>query len=272
MPVREEDFEGRSIVVTGCSSGIGAAAAAQLAARGARVIGLDVNQPPTGFPGSFHQIDMSSSESIQRFLRSLAGPVHGLVNAAGVSSGIGDPERVVSINLLGLRELTEGLVVHMPTDSYVVNVSSLAAMDYRSHRDELLELLALEDRDAAMQWCRSRPEILGKGYSLSKEAVIYYTAARAVRLARSGIRINATAPGVTQTPILDFTARSLGQDYIDAIPKPLGRIATPDEQASVVVFLASPAASYISGQTIWVDGGYTAGLESGTLDSFATRR
>lgn len=74
-------------------------------------------------------------------------------------------------------------------------------------------------------------------------------------LGARGIRINCTGPGVTETPILDQLRTAYGQGFLDDIPKPLGRVAGPAEQASVLLFLNSAAASYISGQVLWVDGG-----------------
>ena len=68
----------------------------------------------------------------------------------------------------------------------------------------------------------------------------------------------APAPGVTETPILDQLRSAYGQEYLDSFPTPLGRVAGPDEQAAVLVFLDSRAASYITGQVIWVDGGTVA--------------
>lgn len=268
---RWEDFTGRTVVVSGCSSGIGAATADQLLARGARVIGLDLNSPAV--PGiEYVEVDLASSASIERALASLDGEVHGLVNAAGVSAGINDPLKVVSINFAGLRELTEGVVERMPPDSYVVNTSSLAAADYALRLDLLRDLVSTADREQALQWCREHPDALGNGYALSKEAVIAYTSARCVAFAQRGIRINCTAPGVTDTPILRHSVASVGQAYLDAIPKPLGRIATPEEQASVLVFLASPGASYLTGQVLWVDGGYTAGVAAGEIEPMALKR
>ena len=78
------------------------------------------------------------------------------------------------------------------------------------------------------------------------------------RLGAKGIRINCTAPGVTDTPILDQLRSAYGQEFLDSFQTPLGRVAGPDEQASVLVFLNSGAASYITGQVIWVDGGTVA--------------
>jgi NAD(P)-dependent dehydrogenase (short-subunit alcohol dehydrogenase family) len=76
-------------------------------------------------------------------------------------------------------------------------------------------------------------------------------------LGAKGIRINCTAPGVTDTPILDQLRTAYGPEFLDSFQTPLGRPAEPDEQASVLVFLNSRAASYITGQVIWVDGGAT---------------
>jgi NAD(P)-dependent dehydrogenase (short-subunit alcohol dehydrogenase family) len=90
---------------------------------------------------------------------------------------------------------------------------------------------------------------------LSKEAIILYGMANVTALGAKGIRINCTAPGVTDTPILDQLRSSYGPEFLDAFKTPLGRTAGPDEQASVLVFLNSNAASYITGQVIWVDGG-----------------
>ena len=79
--------------------------------------------------------------------------------------------------------------------------------------------------------------------------------ASATPLGARGIRINCTGPGVTETPILDQLRTAYGQGFLDDIPKPLGRVSEPAEQAAVLLFLNSRAASYISGQVVWVDGG-----------------
>ncbi|WP_457967045.1 coniferyl-alcohol dehydrogenase [Arthrobacter sp. D1-29] len=263
-------FEGRRAVVTGCASGIGHATAVQLKERGAFVIGMDI-QPCTEFD-EFHRIDLGDSQSIRDVAEAIDAPIDALINVAGVSSGFGGPLTVVGINFIGTRELTEALMPQLLPGSAIVNTSSLAAKEYRSRTSVTAELLATATRDEALAWCAAHPEQVELGYSLSKEAIILYTAAQAVRLAARGVRINCIAPGVTQTPILHDTISRLGEDYLNAIPKPLGRLSTPDEQASVLLFLASDAASYITGSTIWTDGGYTAGEETGTLQAFVAQR
>jgi NAD(P)-dependent dehydrogenase (short-subunit alcohol dehydrogenase family) len=148
----------------------------------------------------------------------------------------------------------------------IVNTSSLAGSRYLERRELVAELLATEDRAAALDWVRAHPEEVGTGYALSKDAIIWYTLTRALELAYRGIRMNCLAPGTTQTPIIEATRRSRGDAFLEAIPMPLGRLAQPREQAEVLSFLGSPAASYVCGQVLWTDGGYLGGVAAGQLD------
>jgi NAD(P)-dependent dehydrogenase (short-subunit alcohol dehydrogenase family) len=249
-------YDGRRVVVTGCASGIGEHVARQLAELGAEVVGLDVRQPALQLK-EFHEVDLSDPESIDQAAASIGGPIDALFNIAGVSSGIGDPLRVVAINFLGTRRLTEALVPTMPAGSAIANVSSLAASGYRENAGVTAGLLDTVTMAEGIEWCQRNPEAVadGRGYRLSKEAIILYGMANVVALGAKGIRINCTAPGVTDTPILDQLRTAYGPEFLDAFRTPLGRAAGPDEQASVLVFLNSKAASYITGQVIWVDGG-----------------
>ena len=86
-------------------------------------------------------------------------------------------------------------------------------------------------------------------------------------LAERGIRINAIAPGHTRTPILEAVIAARGEDYLKTIPMPLGRMAEAREQATVIAFLGGSDASYMSGQVVWVDGGYDAGVATGQLEN-----
>lgn len=251
-------YDGRRVVVTGCASGIGACVAEQVRELGGEVVGLDIATPATELDG-FHQVDMSDAASIDRAVEAVGGPVDALFNVAGVSSGIGDPLRVVTINFLGLRRFTDALTAAMAPGSTVVSVSSLAAAGYLEHREQALGLVGSTDMADGIAWCEGNPEALADGgYRLSKEAIIYYTMRQAVPLGARGIRINCTGPGVTETPILDQLRSRYGPQYLDTIPKPLGRVCEPDEQAAVLVFLNSRAASYVTGQVLWVDGGNVA--------------
>jgi NAD(P)-dependent dehydrogenase (short-subunit alcohol dehydrogenase family) len=252
-------YDGKRVVVTGCASGIGEHVARQLTELGAEVVGLDVRQPALQLK-EFHEVDLSDPTSIDQAAATIGGQVDALFNIAGVSSGIGDPLRVVTINFLGTRQLTEALVPAMPPGSAIANVSSLAASAYRENAVITAGLLDTVTMAEGIEWCRSNPEPVadGGGYRLSKEAIILYGMANVGTLGAKGIRINCTAPGVTDTPILDQLRAAYGQEFLDSFQTPLGRVAGPDEQATVLVFLNSDAARYITGQVIWVDGGSVA--------------
>jgi len=250
-------YRGRRVAVTGVASGIGAALVAHLHELGAEIVGLDTKSPTVPVD-EFHAVDLSSPESISAVTEVL-GPVGGLFNVAGVSSGIGNPLLVVKINFLGMRALTEAVVATMPDGGSVVNVASLAASDYVANAPVTAGLLATNDFAGGVSWCEAHPEALADGgYKLSKQAIILYGMAAAVRWGARGIRINCTAPGVTETPILDQLRTAYGQGFLDSFEAPLGRVSTPDEQAAVLTFLGSPAAGYLSGQVIWADGGILA--------------
>ncbi len=252
-------YDGRRAVVTGCGSGIGAEVARQLTELGAEVVGLDVKRPALQLK-EFHELDLSDPASIEHAVAAIDGPVDALFNIAGVSSGIGDPLRVVAINFLGTRQLTEAVVPSMPPGSAIASVSSLAASEYRANAAVTAGLLDTATMADGIDWCERNPQPVkdGGGYRLSKEALILYGMANVSTLGGKGIRINCTAPGVTDTPILDQLRSAYGQEFLDSFQTPLGRVAGPDEQASVLVFLNSNAARYITGQVIWVDGGSVA--------------
>ena len=254
-------YDGKHVVVTGCASGIGAEVARQLGELGARVTGLDrhVLTESGNAPGEFIEIDLADPDSVEAAAGAVDGPVDALFNVAGVSSGIGDPLLVVRINFLGMRQFTEALVERMIPGATIGNVSSLAASSFRENAGTTAGLIDTTSVEAGLRWCAENPDALvDGGYRLSKEAIILYGMHRAADLGARGIRINCTAPGVTETPILDQLRSAYGQRYLDSFTAPLGRFSTPEEQAAALVFLGSRAAGYITGQVLWTDGGILA--------------
>jgi NAD(P)-dependent dehydrogenase (short-subunit alcohol dehydrogenase family) len=263
-------YDGRRAVVTGCASGIGEHVVRQLTELGAEVIGLDKRRPEFAI-NEFHEVDLADQGSIDAAATAVDGPVDALFNVAGVSSGIGDPPLVVTINFLGTRHVTEALIPKMGAGSAIASVSSLAAAAYREHLRSVAPLLNTATMQEGIDWCHAHPDQLaGGGYQLSKEAIILYTMRSVTDLGARGIRINCTGPGVTETPILDQLRTAYGQGFLDDIPKPLGRVSGPAEQASVLLFLNSRAASYISGQVLWVDGGNVGVAIARELEEGAT--
>ena len=230
-------YDGRRAVVTGCGSGIGAEVARQLTELGAEVVGLDLKEPAFAVK-EFHEIDLSDPASIDTAVAAIDGPVDVLFNIAGVSSGIGDPLRVVTIDFLGTRHFTEALIPSMPSGSAIASVSSLAASEYRANATVTAGLLDTATMAEGVEWCERNPQPVkdGGGYRLAKEALILYGMANVTTLGAKGIRINCTAPGVTDTPILDQLRSAYGQEFLDSFKtphRPCRRAGRTGERAGV---------------------------------------
>ncbi|QRY50950.1 coniferyl-alcohol dehydrogenase [Mycolicibacterium septicum] len=260
-------YDGKHVVVTGCGSGIGAEVTRALGELGARVTGLDI-RPPDHLPDEFIELDLADPESVDRAAGAVDGSVDALFNVAGVSSGIGNPLLVVRINFLGTRQFTEAVEQRIAAGGSITSVSSLAASGYRENRGITAGLIRTRSVGEGLRWCADHPEALADGgYRLSKEAMILYGMWRATELGARGIRINCTGPGVTDTPILDQLRSAYGQQYLDSFTTPLGRNSEAAEQASLLAFLGSSAASYVTGQVIWADGGILAQREAALVDA-----
>jgi NAD(P)-dependent dehydrogenase (short-subunit alcohol dehydrogenase family) len=244
-----------TVVVTGSASGIGAAVAAAARERGAVVIGLDRNASQAGTI----QIDLADEASIAAAVEQLPPHVDALCNVAGVPGTL-PAATVMAVNLLGTRHLTELLRPRL-TGGAVVNVASAAGAGWRANLPAIGELLATTSIADGLAWY-DKAAPADAAYNFSKEALIVWTMRTAWAWRADGPRVTSVSPGGVETPILaDFKA-SMGPG-LDAVGRATGRFARPEEIAEAVLFLASPAASWVNGQDLVIDGGFHGARSSG---------
>ena len=274
------DFTGRTVVLTGTSSGMGAEARRLFASSGAIVHAVDVvEEGEEGEatvdadrigPGTtvHHTADLGDPTSIDALVRCLPAQVDVVVNCAGVpNGGRFSGEEVMRVNWLGLRHLTESLLERMEAGGSVVHVASTAGRDWADNRHHHDELMAATSFGQGLAWLADHPDVYGDGYVLSKQAVQYYTLWRSVQLLPRGIRMNSICPGITDTSIIADFRRGMGSDVIDHAQAVAGRIATPAEMAPAMLFLADEAsASYINGINLNIDRGTGAARATGQAD------
>lgn len=250
-----ESYRDRTVVVTGSSSGIGQSVARRLLDAGAEVIGID-RVPPRYDLTHFIQTDLGDCRSIESSIARLPAEVWSLFNCAGVSSGATDQQTVLRVNFIGFREFLAHTADRMPRGAAIVSTASIAGRDWTSSLEKVLGLVRTATFAEAVAWGRAHESYVVErdAYRVAKEAMIIYTVGRAFELCERGIRANVLAPGVTDTPFLAHSVKVLGEAILRPA-RPMGRLATADEQAKILIFLNSDWASYLNGQVIWGDGG-----------------
>lgn len=221
---------GQRALVTGAASGIGKATAAALANAGAEVIGADLSAA-----GDIRAVDVSDEASVERLFQSIPAPDI-VVNAAGIlieSPTRGSPmdhfDRQIAVNLRGSYAVAKGALEAMATKGKTGRIIFIAS--------ELAHL----GRAHFAGYCASKAGVIGLTRALAREAA-------------PDVLVNAVAPGPTDTPMLSPDTMSAEALALET-QNPLGRIARPEEIAAAVLFLASPGASYMTGQTICPSGG-----------------
>jgi NAD(P)-dependent dehydrogenase (short-subunit alcohol dehydrogenase family) len=247
-------LQGKTIVVTGVSSGIGADTARLLRLQGARVIGVDRNDPMLTLDG-FVKTDLSEQAAIDVAVKQLPQHIDGLANIAGVP-GTAPVAAVARVNYLGLRHLTLALAPRMPEGGAVVNISSILGFDWSRRLEPHKALAETSNFEAGLAWLARNPVPQDTCYQYFKEALIVWTLTQSQKLFLGrGVRMNCVAPGPVFTPILGDFVQMLGEERVQADAHRMKRPAYSDEIAPVIAFLLSDAARWVSGINLPVDGG-----------------
>lgn len=222
--------EPRIALVTGVSSGIGAAIAASLLDDGWHVIGLSRRPPATAHPNLSHvAVDLSDAEALERTLAPI-GPVDAIVHAAGI----------LRVGRIGEEKLADGAAMwrlHVEVATQLVEHLAPGLPDGG-------RIVLLGSRTAAGSAGRAQ-------YAASKAAVVGMARSWAIELAPRRITVNVVAPGATDTPMLSDPARTT---VTPRLP-PMGRFVDPREIAALTLFLLSSGAASLTGQQIVVCGG-----------------
>ena len=245
----EPDFEQRTVLVTGGSRGIGRACCLRLARAGARIAinyrsradeAIETARlvKECGAQAMTVQADVADESSVTEMVASVndrLGPIDMLVNNAGIFEYVDHEhatldhwKRTIDVNLTGLYIVTWAVKEQMIRRKFgrIVNMSSISAL---------------------------RPRPYGIAYAASKAGMIAFTQSTADALIEHNIRMNAVAPGLVETEIIDDVDQPLIDRLIDQTP--MKRIGTADEIADVVHYLLSEASRFMMGQTLVASGG-----------------
>ena len=256
---------GKTIVVTGISSGIGSRIGELAASLGADVVGVDIKEPARPLD-AFIRVDVGSAQGVAEIADSLPRRIDALCNVAGVS-GIVGVARTLAINFYGLRALTEALAPRLREGGAVVNVASIAGYGWRANLERAKAFVAVRGFGDVGALVASHKVPQGEGYPLSKELLLLWTmqAAHEPLFKSRGVRVNAVSPGPVVTPIFKEFRQLFGDARVDDDIARVGRPGAPADIAPAALFLCSDGARWINGVNLPVDGGLEASINASVL-------
>lgn len=241
----------KTIVVTGCASGIGLETTHELRRQGATVIGVDRNA--TDAADSFIKADLSDAAGVDQLVGELPDGLDGLCNIAGLPP-TAPASAVLRVNVLALQRLTVGLIPKLVDGASITNLASLAGVGWPDAVDQIKEFDGV-DFDTIDDFCTRHPmDEGGRSYFFSKELVVTWTMRNRWTWRDRGIRMNAISPGPVDTPILPDFLETLGARAEEDM-KIMDRPGHPTDIAPVVAFLQSDGARWLRGANLTVDGG-----------------
>jgi NAD(P)-dependent dehydrogenase (short-subunit alcohol dehydrogenase family) len=253
---------GKTIVITGIASGIGARIGELAIAMGADVIGVDINAPAASL-GAFIKADLGSPSAAGEVAECLPFRFDALVNVAGVS-GISGARTTLAVNFYGLRTLSEALAPRIREGGAVVNVASIAGYGWRANLERAKAMIAPAGFPDIAALITEHKIAEAEGYPLSKELLLLWNqrAAHDPLFKTRGIRVNAVSPGPVTTPILSEFRSVFGNPRVDEDIARVGRAGSAPDIATPALFLCSDGARWINGANLPVDGGLEASINA----------
>jgi len=243
------------LALTGAATGIGAEVARKAKEYGHEVVAFDIAEPSVSVD-QFVQVDLSDPAAIAQAVNTTQGSFDSLVNNAGLPPREGLGRKVLEVNFLGLRAMTDVIAPRLNSGAAIVHTASRAGSFWRDNLAQIKALRACSWDDIG-KFIEEHSIDDTRAYNLSKAAVIVETIATTEALLAQGIRVNCVSPAAVSTGILDDFTKAFGPKVAKNIAR-AGRPGYPSEIADVIIYLASPQSAWIKGQDITIDGGMSA--------------